>query len=183
MAFGFKNGLTPPTPLFFSTFHENDQREKYKTKQNKTKKTVPTSERTGENAMNRAEYLRDLGSTAEARAGEAGERERRSCTLAPQSGGRSSPRGPGSRGSSPCSPAPYFGAGFWSWPCREMCPVPPLYSHSIQPTARGCAKVVLQTGEGPKEEAQDAMCKHSWSLSSVHFHPSPSVDSQRRITL
>ena len=65
MAFDFKNCLTPPTPLFS---HENDQREKYKQQQNKT---VPASKRTGENAMNRTEYLRDLGSTAGARAGEA----------------------------------------------------------------------------------------------------------------
>ena len=42
------------------------------TKQNKT---VPASKKTGENAMNRTEYLRDLGSVAEARAGEAGERK------------------------------------------------------------------------------------------------------------
>ena len=60
--------------------------------------------------MNRAEYLRDLGSTAEARAGEAGEREM-VLQLGSTEWWASSPRGPGSSCSIPCSPAPYSWAG------------------------------------------------------------------------
>ena len=124
--------------------------------------------------MNRTEYLRDLGSTAGARAGEA------VLHLGPIERQAEQPQRAGSRRFSPCSPAPHsWGRGVWSWPCRKMCPLPPLYSHSIQPTARGCAKVVLRRGEGPREEAQDAMCKHAGSLYSCPVPPKSKCEQPR----
>ena len=121
--------------------------------------------------MNRTEYLRDLGSTAEARAGEAGERKA-VLHLGSIEQWAEQPQRAGVVLLQSLQHRPLFlGPGCLVLALQGDVLLPPLYSHSIQPTARGCAKVVLRRGEGPKEEAQDAMCRHVGSLHSCALPP------------